>query len=244
MKEILSDWKYITVVVVAVLMLFSVRGCYSRQADILTGENKVLKEQVGVLKDGVAVAEVDRIRQKDSIRLEGIKKQKIIDDLLKKAKDSEERVVILEREASKKRGIIKNMSYVAIADTLNYIYGGKNATATSNSVDIKDKLPNQILQTVSDANFAQHIIKEKDFQILSKNKVIKEKSAQLFDTNSLLNKTESSLSAVKELSELQTTLNKNLEKDNSKLKTKSFLNRILIPVVGVLGVIVGTQVSN
>lgn len=243
MLEIVNKykWKIVAVLIILLIILFSAKSCNSKQADELAGENKILKQQTEILKDGLNTAEKNRLKQKDSIRLENIKREEEQKKLEKKALDSENLVKKLEAENIKTKKEIKNLSLVGVADEINKNYNTKDATATSNSIDIKNSTPYLILETIADANTAQDIIKEKDIQISSKdslNSSLKEDKKAL--TLNLFS-AEKNLNSSRELNQLQTNLNNKLEKENKKLKTKNTFTKILIPVVGAIGVFIGTQ---
>lgn len=243
MKEIVDKYKFIFFLVFCAILFFSTKSCVNRQANELRGKNEQLKDQVEKLQDGVKVSEQNRLRLKDSIKSEDIKKEQKLKKLSEKVNSSENKVKELQITAQKDKKKIKNMSLVAVADTLNVIYGGKNAVANENSIDIKGSLPYQVLETVVDANVAQDIIKEKDLQLTSKDSVILIKDSQLKNSSILLTSTESSLNSHKELNRLQSDLNKSLEKENSKIRAKNTLNKILIPVAVTVGVLIGNKVA-
>lgn len=241
--EQINKYKWWIVAGIAVFILFSAKSCTQRQIDQIRGENKILKEQVTQAKDGLKIANIERLRLKDSIRVENVKKEQKIKEQAKIITESKGRIAILERNTSKAKQIAKNKSYEAVADTLNVIYGGKNAVATSNSVDMKGGLPNQILETVIESNSCQDIIKEKDIQLVAKDSVITVKDNQLKDSSVLLFSAEKEIKKHEELDKIQTDFSKNLEKENKKLRTKSFLNKILIPVGVAVGAFVGYSVA-
>jgi len=245
MKEVINKYKWWVIgAVVALIVLFSARSCNSKKADQIHGENKILKEQVQILKDGLVATEKARFRQKDSIRLENAKAEARIKELKKSAEKSENKVKELQALNTKKKTEIKNLSLQGVAEELNTVYGGKNATATSNSIDIKSSLPYQILETVSDANTASEVIKEKDNQLTIKDSVIVSKDKQIKNSSVLLFSAEKSLNSYKEVNQLQTNLNKNLELENDKLRTKSWWNKVLIPVGIAAGIFAGYQLGS
>lgn len=246
MLEIVNKykWKIITVLIIAFIIFFSAKSCNSTQTDKLAGENKILKQQTEILKDGLNTAEKNRLKQKDSIRIENIKREQQQKALEEKALASENRVKKLEAENIKTKKEMKNLSLAGVADEINKNYNTKDATATSNSVDIKGSTPYLILETIADANTSQDIIKEKDIQISSKdslNSSLKEDKRAL-----VLNlfSAEKNLNSSRELNQLQTNLNNNLEKENNKLKTKSWFNKMLVPIGIGVGIFTGYKLGN
>ncbi len=242
MNEIVNKYKnYLLIGVVILSVFFAAKSCNASKVDQLNGENKVLKKQVEVMKDGARVEETNRLKQKDSIRLENIKKEAKIKALAEIATKSENKVRELQASNTEKKKVIKNLSLAGVAQELNTVYNRQEATATSNSVDIKGSMPYLILETVADANTASQIIKEKDVQIGAKDSVITVKNDQMKGLSLNLFSAEKSLDSYKELSQLQTDLNKNLEKENSKLRTKNWFEKALIPVAAVAGFWIGAK---
>jgi len=243
-KEIVNKYKWPALIIVLVLIFFGVKSCVNNQQKFQAGKNEVLKEQVKKLQDGVKVFELDRLRVRDSIRQENEKKERLINEFQKKAKDSEKKVIALQESNKKQKEVIRNKNLVEVAEALNENYNSKDAVATPNSVDVRPPMTYQILETIADANTAQDIIKEKDVQISSKDSVVNLKDQQLRDKDITLKATEKSLDSYKELNVLQTNLNNGLEKENSKLKTKSWLEKALIPVSVGVGFWLGTKIGN
>jgi len=243
-KEIVNKYKWSALIIVLVLIFFGVKSCVNNQQKFQAGKNEVLKEQVKKLQDGVKVFELDRLRVRDSIRQENEKKEKLINEFQKKAKDSEKKVLALQESNKKQKEVIRNKNLVEVAEALNENYNSKDAVATSNSVDVKPPMTYQILETIADANTAQDIIKEKDLQLASKDSVVNLKDEQLRDKDISLKTTEKSLEASTKLNNAQSDLNKGLEKENKKLKTKSVFDKILIPVAIAGGFWLGTKIGN
>lgn len=244
-KEFLVKYRVgiVVIVVICLTLFFMAKSCNRQQLDELHGKNEALKEQVKKAQDGTAVIEKDRIRLRDSIKLEDIKKEERIKSLTQIAEKSKNKVKELEQQNSEAKKKIRNMNLVEVANTLNSNYGSKDATATSNSVDIKGSMPYLVLETISDANTAQDIIKEKDAQISAKDSVIVVKDEQLKSSSVLLFSAEKSLNSYKEVSQLQSKLTESLEKENRKIRRQNTFNKILIPLAGAAGIFIGVKTS-
>lgn len=243
MKEILNIYKWWVIGIVFLLIFLSAKSCTDKKADVLSGENKILKQQTEILKDGLVVAERIRLKQKDSIRLEDIKRQEEQNILEQKVIVSQDKVKQLEKNNVIAKEKIKNLTLVSVAKELNTIYGGNNAVATSNSIDARGSLPYQLLETVSDANTSSEVIKEKNIQLNSKDSLIISKNEDNKALSLNLFSAENNLNTYKQLSQLQTDLNKNLEKENDKLKNKSWWNKMLIPIGAVAGYVIGAKIG-
>lgn len=242
MEEIVQRYKYLLAGIVGLILFFSVRGCVNKQSDILA-DLKAKSEQVEKLKDGLAVGEKNRLRQRDSINIENDKKEKYILSLKDRISESENKVSSLETEAKTAKEKIKNFSYVESAKEFNSIYKTNNAEAVNTGVNLKNNLPNLVLETISDANFAQDIIKEKNKQLFAKDTIIQNKDSQLKNSSVLLVSAEKNLEASRQLNGLQTDLNNDLEKQNKNLKHKNTWNKILVPIAAVIGIVIGVQTS-
>jgi len=243
MKEIIQKYRVVIFIIVCSLIFFSAKSCVNRQADELRGKNEQLKEQIDKDLKEAKKSDQNTIRLKDSIKAENAKKELELKKLKDKIAVSEGKIKDLEKQANVSKDKIKNMDLQEVAKTLNETYNSKDATALSSSIDIKNSMPYKILETVVDANTAQEIIKEKDVQLVSKDSIINIKDTQLKDSSTLLISTENSLNSYKEVSKLQSDLNKSLEKENSKIRTESTLNKILIPVAAGIGIIIGNKVA-
>jgi hypothetical protein len=243
MKEIINKYKWYAVGIISLLIFFSAKSCIRTQIDELHGKNKQLEVQIKKLKDGVTTLEARRLRTKDSINSENDKRRKERKELEKKVLASAERIKQLERDNSKTKSKIKNMSLEEKAKELNDTYGSKDATATANSIDIRGSMPNLILETIADADTCSEIVKEKDSQLVIKDSLnsslSKDKNALLFNLFSA----EKSIKGFKELNQIQEEFNTSLEKENKKIRVKNTLNTILIPVVAVISIYGGYKLA-
>ena len=244
MNEIVNKYKWPALIIVLIIIFFSVKSCVNNQQKLQAGKNEVLKEQVKKLQDGVKVFELNRIKLKDSIRQENEKKEQLINEFQQKAKESEKKVLALQESNKKQKEVIRNKNLIEVAEALNENYRSKDASAKPNSVDVKPPMTYQILETIADANTAQEIIKEKDKQLTTKDSVVNLKDEQLRDKDISLKATEKSLESSTKLNNVQSDLNKGLERENDKLKTKSLLEKFLAPVGFGIGFWLGTKIGN
>lgn len=243
MKEIIEKYKWWGIAIVCILIFFCVKSCNSTQVDQLHGENRILKEQVKKAQNGIKILEESRTKLKDSIKLEDNKRKEEQKLFKEKVLASEERVKKLKTENTKAKDKIKNISLEAVAQELNNTYDSKDAIATTNSIDMKGSMPYQVLETIADANTCEETIKEKDVQLEVKDSLNSSLEKDKVALSLSLNTTERSLSAYKDLNKIQTEYNQNTEKENRKLRAKSFFNKILIPVAGAVGIFIGFQVE-
>lgn len=230
-------------IIFLVIIFFAARSCNNQAVAELRGKNEEKAKMIKILKDATEVFEANRLKEKDSIRLENIKKEKQLKEFKEKELASQDRIKFLERDAKKHKAVIKNMSLEAVASELNTIYGGKNAIANGNEISIKQYLPYQLLETVVDKDLAENKIKEKDIQLTIKDSVILVKDQQLKASGLSLFSAEKSLNSYKEVSQLQSELTKSLEKENRKIRRQNTFNKILIPLAGAAGIFIGVKTS-
>jgi len=197
MQEVIQKYRVVILIVICSIIFASIKSCVNRQVDELRGKNEQLEEQVKKAQDGTKVLEENRVKLKDSIKAENVKKELELKKLMSKVSASEGNIKYLEKQATANKDKIKNMDLQEVAKTLNETYNSKDATALSSSIDIKNSMPYKILETVVDANTAQEIIKEKDVQLVSKDSIINIKDTQLKDSSTLLISTENSLNTYK-----------------------------------------------
>lgn len=238
--EQINKFKWWIIAGIAVFILFSAKSCINNQ---IRGENEILKEQVKTAQDRVKVANNERLRIKDSLKKEDVKKEQKIKELSNKVALSESKIKSLQFANQKAKEGIKNLSIIEVAKELNQTYGGNNAIAKEKSVDISGNLPYLILETISDANTCANVVKEKDVQLVAKDSMLYFKDGLIASSEFSLFLAEKTIKKHEILDKVQITLNKNLEKENKKLKTKSFLNKILIPAGVILGAFVGYSVA-
>jgi len=237
-KSTINKYKSQLIVGVCIIALLSLLNCNNNKYQQLRGEYEVLKEDYKIKKDDLIIAETSRLRVKDSIRLEDAKKEATIKHLSEVAQKSRDRIKALEALNIDKKKQIKSLTLDGVAKELNENYGGSNATAKEKSIDISGSLPYQVLETIADANTAQDIIKEKNVQLSSKDSIISVKSSQLRDSRVNLFSTEKQIDHHKILEETADKNIKNLENQNKKLRVKSTISKVLIPVAFGLGYLI------
>ncbi len=243
MREIINKYKYPILAIIIIILFLSVKSYVNKHQLILQGENKVLKEQVQTLKDGVEISEQNRRREKDSITKVFDKKQKEIEDLSKKVLQSEKKIAYLTNKNIKNKERIAKLTHKESAKEFNDIYNTNNAKATYTGVELQKDLPNLVLETISDANYCQEVVAEKDNQIEAKNEQLKLKDEQIEEQSILLNSAEKEIEQRKLLENAQNNLIDTQQKENNKLKTNKWLdNYILKPLIFVGGVYLGTQI--
>ena len=235
--------KVIAGVVLALILILVLQQCNNNKYQQLKGEYGVLKEQYSTKKDEVLKSEEKRLKEKDSL----IKRNKILKDLKEK---SNKTVIILEqkvkdRESQNKKELekVKNLSLIQVAQKIDSVYNTKQAVATNTSVNLSGSLPNKVLYTIYENNDCKKTVLDKNNIILEQRKTINYSNEQIENTSFSLMLAEFQIREQEKLQEIGEKNIKNLEKQNKKLKTKSTLTKILIPIIFVAGGYLGTQIK-
>lgn len=239
----MKDFKYYFIAIGAAVLILFLRSCSNDSFQQSKGENSVLEKQVEKSKDGLRLEKERRLREKDSINKKIAEKDKEVKQLRDKLSQSDFKIAELELKLGKDKLKIKNMSLVKVADTLNSIYGGKNATANSSDISVKGNLPYQLVETAVENSFSKSVIKEKDKQLVVFDSIVSVKDKIISNKDILIISAEKNIEKAEQLQKAQEDLNKGLEKENKKLKKRNFLDKILIPIAGAAGVFAGLQLT-
>ena len=233
--------KIITGVVAVAILLLVWQNHNNNKYQQLKGEYDVLKEQYEAKKDGVAVAETNRVKEKDSL----VGENKILEDLKEKSNAKiaslEKKIKDRENQGTKSREKIKNYSLVQVAQEIDNIYKVNQATATETSVNLEGDLSKRVLQTVYEAEECQDVVTDKDSIIEEQKTIIVNSEKEVVNVGAMLDSAEKQIKQQKELQELVDKNINNLEKQNKKLRTKSTVGKILTGVGIIGGIILGVQ---
>ena len=233
--------KIITGVVIVAILLLIWQNHNSNKYQQLKGEYDVLKEQYETEKDGVVIAETNRVRERDSL----VGENKILEDLKEKSNAKiaslEKKIKDRENQGTKSREKIKNYSLVQVAQEIDNIYKVNQATATETSVNLEGDLSKRVLQTVYEAEECQDVVTDKDSIIEEQKTIIVNYEKEVVNVGAMLDSAEKQIKQQKELQELVDKNINNLEKQNKKLRTKSTVGKVLTGIVIIVGIILGAN---
>lgn len=233
--------KIIAGIIIVVVSLLVWQNYNNNRYQQLKGEYDVLKEQYETKKDGVAVAETNRLKEKDSL----IGENKILEDFKEKSNAKiaslEKKIKDRENQGTKSREKIKNYSLVQVAQEIDSIYKVNQATATETSVNLEGNLSKRVLQTIYEAEECQDVVADKDNIIEEQKTIIVNSEKEVVNAGIMLNSAEKQIKQQKELQELADKSINNLEKQNKKLRTKSTVGKILTGIGIIGGIILGAN---
>ena len=233
--------KIIAGVVIIAILLFVWQNHNSNKYQQLKGEYDVLKEQYETKKDGVVIAETNRVRERDSL----VGENKILEDLKEKSNAKiaslEKKIKDRENQGTKSREKIKNYSLFQVAQEIDSIYKVNQATATETSVNLEGDLSKRVLQTVYEAEECQDVVTDKDSIIEEQKTIIVNSEKEVVNVGAMLDSAEKQIKQQKELQELVDKNINNLEKQNKKLRTKSTVGKVLTGIGIIVGIILGAN---
>ena len=235
--------KIIVGVVLLTVLILVLQQCNNNKYQQLKGEYSVLKEQYSTKKDEVLKSEEKRLKEKDSLT----KRNQILKDLKDKSTKTvialEQKVKDKESQSKKELEKVKNLSLIQVAQKIDSVYNTSQAVATNTSVNLSGNLPNKVLSTIYEANDCKEIVVDKDSIILEQKGIIKFSNDENKNLYVLFFSAENQIKKQNELQEIGEKNIKNLEKQNKKLRTKSTLTKILVPIGFLGGVYLGTQIK-
>ena len=233
--------KIIAGIIMVLVLLFVWQNHNNNIYQQLKGEYDVLKEQYETKKDGVVIAETNRVRERDSL----VGENKILEDLKEKSNAKiaslEKKIKDRENQGTKSREKIKNYSLVQVAQEIDSIYKVNQATATETSVNLEGDLSKRVLQTVYEAEECQDVVTDKDSIIEEQKTIIVNYEKEVVNVGAMLDSAEKQIKQQKELQELVDKNINNLEKQNKKLRTKSTVGKVLTGIGIIVGIILGAN---
>lgn len=232
--------QYTSYIILAVaVILFAVWYNYTNNSyQRLQGEYSVLKAQYEAQKENV----------------------KLLDDFRKKEKDSLTTAITLREEENKKLRLrertlqdkidgIKKRPVKLPTNLKTSVAYYNTEYKTSENMVVEDKIglgletSGKVIEDIENGKKCEEIIPLKDEQLKNKDLEIVNLNKDKEDLSVLVVSAEKQIEAGKVLQKSADENINNLTKQNKKLKTKSFLNKVLVPVALVVGGIIGVQIA-
>ena len=237
MEKIKQYWKQISVALVFIVLL-TVSTCSHNAQMKAEGEKIQLKKELKEIKTQIAESDKATKVLFDSLSAEDAKKDKRISELTKSNKQLLDSQIAREKELRKEKERVAKYTYAQSAQVLNERYKTDAVKATDTSVNLSKDIPNKVITELVEKDACEENSADKDLTIINKDEQIKLEQEKTLSANL---KT-ASVQAEKELLKdgLQTAeeINKKSEKQIKSLKTKNFVNKILV-VGGIIGGFIG-----
>ena len=237
MKKIRQYRNQIIIIAITIIFLF-LYNYNNNKLQELQGEYNILEKQYTAQKENVILLEEYRKKEKDSLT-------KAI-----AARETENKKLRLrEKTLQDKIDGIKKRPFKLPTDLKEHIayYNTQYKTAENKVVEDKVGLglstSTAIITDLEEGNKCEEIIPLKDEQLKNKDLEIVNLNKDKEDLSVLVSSAEEIIEADKLLQKSADENIKNLEEQNKKLKTKSFLNKVLVPATLVVGGIIGVQVA-
>lgn len=232
-EERYKKWIIIGICLVLFLWFYS---CNNNKYQQLQGEYSILKENYTTQKEKITDFEAFRLREKESLQKE-IQKRSIINKALVednqnlelKIKNINSRVFVVTKDLQS----LVNYFNSTYRTSENKVVEGKVGLGIYTAMDIANELEEGVR--------CAEIIPLKEEQLKNKDSIITNLNKDKIDISTSLNSAEQQIEQQKVLQKIGDENISNLERQLKKSKTKSTLNKILVPVVLGVGVLIGRK---
>lgn len=235
--EKLKSYKYQIIAALLVIVFIIFYNWNINKLQELSGEYNILKKHYKAQKENVALLEEFRKKEKDSL----IKDISAREAENKKLEDDNKNL------QDKIDGIKKRPFKVPTDLTSSVAYYNAEYKTSENKV-LEDKVglglstSTAVIADLQEGFKYKEIIPLKDEQLKNKDVEIGNLNKDKKDLSVLVSSAEKQIEENKKLQISAEESINNLSKQNKKLKTKSALNKVLIPVSLVVGGFIGTQI--
>lgn len=204
----------------------------------LQGEYNILEKQFTAQKENVKLLEEYRKKEKDSLSKAITFREEENKKLRLREKSLQDKI-----DGIKKRPFKVPTDLTSSVAYYNTEYKTDENVVVDNKVGLGLTTSTAVITDLENGEKCEEIIPLKDEQLKDKAREIVNLNKDKEDLSVLVSSAEKTIEADKELQKSAEENIKNLEEQNKKLKTKSFLNKVLIPVSLVVGGIIGVQVA-
>ena len=232
--------KYKNYIIAGVVLLTFIIYYYynSNMHQQLKGEYKVLEKQYTTKKELLNTLEIGRKKEKDSLDTVILAREGENQKLRLHNKNLQDKIDGIKKRPFKVPTDIKTSTAY-----YNKEYKTEENIVVENKVGLGLITSTAVITDLEEGKKCEEIIPLKDEQLKDKDVQITNLEEDKKDLITKIGSAEKTIEVDKELQKLAKENIKNLEKQNSKLKTKSFLNKVLIPVVAVVGALIGIQIT-
>lgn len=225
-------------VVILVGVMLLAQKCNNNRYNQLKGKYEILEEQYKKQKDGVKVFEENRIKEKDSLDLEIKKREKLNKDLSYQNSTLESKIKTL---SNKKIVVPKDVQ--GLVRYFNERYKTNENKVVENKVGLTEFTAMDVSYELEEGDNLIAIDSMKTIQLKNKDTQIVNLEKDKTDIKTQLTTAEEDILKRKELQKSADDNINNLKSQVKSLKTKSTLNKILVPVALGVGVFTGLQIA-
>ena len=234
-----ANYKKIIIGVIILLgILLIAQKCNNNRYNQLKGKYEILEEQYKKQKDGVKVFEENRIKEKDSLGLEIKKREKLNKDLSYQNSTLESKIKTL---SNKKIVVPKDVQ--GLVKYFNERYKTNENKVVENKVGLTEFTAMDVSYKLEEGDNLIAIDSMKTIQLKNKDTQIVNLEKDKADIKTQLITAEEDILKRKELQQSADENINNLKNQVKSLKTKSTLNKILVPVALGVGVFTGYQIA-
>lgn len=234
-----ANYKKIIIGVIILLgILLIAQKCNNNRYNQLKGKYEILEEQYKKQKDCVKVFEENRIKEKDSLDLEIKKREKLNKDLSYQNSTLESKIKTL---SNKKIVVPKDVQ--GLVKYFNERYKTNENKVVENKVGLTEFTAMDVSYELEEGDNLIAIDSMKTIQLKNKDTQIINLEKDKADIKTQLTTAEEDILRRKELQQSADENINNLKSQVKSLKTKSTLNKILVPVALGVGVFTGYQIA-
>ena len=233
MEERYKKWLIIGTCFALFLWFYS---CNNNKYQQLQGEYNVLKENYTNQQKDVVAFEAFRLREKESLQKEIDKRVLINKKLSDVNKNLEDKI-----RSINSRVFVITKDLTSLVDYYNNSYRTSENKVVENKVGLGLDTAMDVANDLEEGFRCAEIIPLKDEQLKNKDSIITNLNKDKVDISTSLTSAEKQIEKQKELQKTGEENISNLEKQLKKSKTKSTLNKILIPVALGAGILLGNK---
>ena len=236
--EKVKQYKYQIIIALLAIAFIVFYNWNNNKFQELQGEYNILEKQYTAQKENIILLEEYRKKEKDSLT-----------KAISEREAENKKLRLRERTLQDKIDGIKKRPFKVPTDLKTSVAYYNTQYKTDENEVVGDKVglgistSTAIITDLEEGSKCEEIIPLKDEQILNRDIEIVNLNKDKEDLSVLVLSAEKTIEADKLLQKSAEENINNLTKQNKKLKTKSFLNKVLIPVAAVVGGIIGVQIA-
>jgi hypothetical protein len=232
--------KYLGYIVAVIALLLMTYTCVNNSILRKEGENNIYEKQLERRVKTLQANAADYKKYSDSLS----KDSKVKDATIASLKKKNEVVTgkLADNESKKKADLqkVKSFTYKQSAEYIGKTYDSpKSVSYTDIGVVLNDSVPNKVVATIVEKAALETkvgLIETKLSNTVAENKQL---GGKVENTQKALSAALDVSSKKDEALQLSQEYNKNVQKENRKLKTSSFIGRVLIVAAFIGGVLIG-----